>query len=111
MVDVVVEKQVNALNKSFINFFKQGITPCHGIGSSNARTTLVCHICTPSDRVVTICPRIGYLKFKFRKCDFPHNIKNCDFKTWLLHWHGLVLENREGTQTKLCCKQLLGGTY
>jgi len=42
VVDVVVEKQVNVLNKSFINFFKQGITPCHGRGSSNARTTLVC---------------------------------------------------------------------
>lgn len=80
VVDVVVEKQVHALNKSLIKIFKQGITPSHGIGSCNARIALVCQICTPSDHVVTICPRIGYLKSKFHKCDFPHNIKNCDLK-------------------------------
>ncbi len=80
-MDVVVEKQINALNKSLIDFFKQGITPCHGIGSFGARTTsLVCQMCTPSDHVVTICPRIRYLKSKFCERDFPHNIKNCDLR-------------------------------
>lgn len=33
MVDVVVEKQVNALNGSIINLFRQGAASNHGVGS------------------------------------------------------------------------------
>jgi hypothetical protein len=69
----VIEKQFNVLNESLIKFFKQGITLSHGIGSFNARIVLVCQICGPGDHVVTICPRIKYLKFKCGKCDIPHS--------------------------------------
>lgn len=106
MVDVVVEKQVSALKESFIKFFRRGIIPCHGIGSFGARITLVCQICSPCDNVVTIYPIIGYLKSKCGKCDLPHN---CDLKYDYYNGMGhtkeeLVLEKKEGTQTKLCCK-------
>ncbi len=50
---IVVEKQVNVLNESFINFFRQGITLGHGVRSFGANTTSVCHICNLVDHVVT----------------------------------------------------------
>jgi hypothetical protein len=57
--DVVVEKQVSVLNESLINFFRQGITLGHGVGSFGSNTTSVCHKCNLVDHVVSICPRIG----------------------------------------------------
>jgi hypothetical protein len=75
--DVVVEKQVNVLNESLINFFKQGITLGNGVGSFGASTTSICHICSLVDHVATICPRIGDLKPKCGKCGLPHRTKNC----------------------------------
>ncbi len=80
MVDVVVEKQVNMLKESLIIFFKQIITLGHEIGSFGVRIVLVCQICSLGDHVVTICPRIGYLKSKRGKCDHPHSTKNCDLR-------------------------------
>lgn len=68
------------MNESFINFFKQGIPLGHIIGFSGAKTTLVCQICSPCGHVVTICPRIGYLKSKCGKCDLPLSIENCDLR-------------------------------
>jgi hypothetical protein len=76
----VVEKQVNALNDSFIKKNKQGISLGHGIGSLNTTTFLVCQICNLIDHVVTICPKIGDLKLKCGKCSLPHKTKNYGFK-------------------------------
>jgi hypothetical protein len=114
-VDVVVEKQVNALKESLVSFFKQGITTGHGMWFSSARIAFICHICNLGDHAVSICPRIKYLKSKCGKCDLPLSIENCDLRYDYYNGMGhteerLVLEKKEGTQTKLCYKQLLGGT-
>jgi hypothetical protein len=80
MIDVVVEKQVNALNDSLINAFKQGTSSSHEVRSPNAKTSLVCQICNLVYHVVTICPRIKDLKPKCGKWGLPHRIENCDLK-------------------------------
>lgn len=38
MSNVVVEKQISVLNESLINFFRQGITLGHGVGSFGTST-------------------------------------------------------------------------
>lgn len=91
------------LNESFINFFKQGITLGHGVGSFGAITTSICHICNLVDHVVTICPRIEDLKPKCGKCGLPHRTKNCDLKCGFYNsmGHTTMLE---GLKTKFYCK-------
>jgi hypothetical protein len=80
VVDNVVEKQVNALNDSFIKKNKQGISLGHGTGSPNVNTFLVCQVCNLVDHVATICAKIGDFKLKCGKCNLPHKTKNCGFK-------------------------------
>ncbi len=59
MVDVVVEKQVNALNESLISFFKQGITTGHGIWFSGVRIAFICQICNSSDHAFLFVQELG----------------------------------------------------
>lgn len=62
MIDVVVEKKVNALNDSLINAFRQGISSSHEVRSHNANTFSMCQICNLVDYVVIVYPRIRGLK-------------------------------------------------
>ncbi len=77
VANVVVEKQVSALNGLIIKFFKQGITLGHGAGSFGVIVVSICQICGFGDHVVSIYPRIWDLKPKCGKCGLPHRTKNC----------------------------------
>ncbi len=76
VVDVVVEKQVNALNESLISFFRQCVSSSHGIGSLGTIISLVCQIYNVVDHIVIVCPRIGDLGPKCGKCGFSHQTQN-----------------------------------
>jgi hypothetical protein len=58
--DMMLKKQVNALNESFINFFggSLSIVRASPLGASNSTT---CQICRVSDHITTTCPHIRYL--------------------------------------------------
>jgi len=72
VVDVVVEKQVSALNESLISFFKHCVSSSHGIWSPGTNISSICQICNVIDHIVTICPRIGNLRLKCGKCGLLH---------------------------------------
>ncbi len=77
MTNVVVEKQINALNDSLINAFRQGISSSHEVRSPNANIFLVCQICNLVDHVANICSKIKVFKPKCDKWGLPHRIVNC----------------------------------
>jgi hypothetical protein len=78
VVDVVVEKHVNALNESLISFFKQGASSSHGIGSPITNISSVCQIYNAIDHIFIVCPRIKNIKPKCSKCGLPHRTKTMD---------------------------------
>jgi len=80
VTDAVMEKHVNALNESFISFFKQGISSRLGDGSLGISTSPMCQICNVVDHVVIICSKIGDLQFKCNKCGLPHRMENCGLR-------------------------------
>ncbi len=80
IVDAIVEKQVNALNESFINFFRQGISSNNGTGTSRANTISIRQLCNFVDHIAFIYSKIGDLKPKCDECGLLHRIKNCGLK-------------------------------
>jgi hypothetical protein len=78
MVDVVVEKHVNALNESLINFFRQGVSSNHGIGSPVTSISLMCQIYNAIDHISIVCPKIENIKPKCDKCGLSHKTKIMD---------------------------------
>lgn len=72
MVDVVVEKHVNALNESLVNFFRQGVSSNHGIGSPGTSISLMCQIYNAIDHISIIYPKIKDIKPKCDKCGLSH---------------------------------------
>jgi hypothetical protein len=74
-----IEKQIIALNESFINFFK-GTSSSVGNPYSKASSSSVCQICKSSDHIATMCPYIGNMKLKCAKCGLPHKMENCRVK-------------------------------
>jgi hypothetical protein len=59
MTNVVVEKQINALNDSLINAFRQGTSSSHEVKSLNANIFLVCQIYNLVDHVAIVCLKIS----------------------------------------------------
>jgi hypothetical protein len=77
--DTMLEKQVNAFNESFINFFKgssfvDGVSPLRTINST------MCQIYKANDHIITTCPCIGDLKPKCVECGLPQKMENCGMK-------------------------------
>lgn len=74
--DTLLEKQVFALNESFINFFK-GISFVDGTISSRVSSSTVCQIYKVNDQITITCLRIRDLKPKCARCDLStHKIEN-----------------------------------
>jgi hypothetical protein len=74
--DTQLEKQVFALNGSFINFFK-GISFVDGTIPSRISSYTMCQICRTSDQITITCPCIGDLKAKCARCGLStHKTKN-----------------------------------
>jgi hypothetical protein len=78
-IDITLNKQVTALNESFINVSK-GTSSSVRNPSPGANSSSVCKICKSSDHIATMCPRIGDLKPKCVKCRLPHKMENCGVK-------------------------------
>jgi hypothetical protein len=73
--DMLLEKQVFALNESFINLFKGMSSNAKAI-PSKAKIFTMCHICRTNDHIATTYLRIGELKLKCAKCGLPHKTEN-----------------------------------
>jgi hypothetical protein len=73
-----VEKQVNALNNTLINFFKGNAHDTTSSSSSNVFGG--CHICRGGDHMATTCPRLNEARPKCAKCNMLYRIKNCGIK-------------------------------
>jgi hypothetical protein len=73
-----VEKQVIALNNTFINFFKGN---SHDSASSSSSIAFGgCQLCKGKDHMATTCPRLNEARPKCAKCNLPHRIENCGVK-------------------------------
>jgi hypothetical protein len=77
--DILLEKQVFALNESFINLFK-GMSSIAKAIPSEAKNSTMCQICRTNDHIATTWLHIGDLKLKCAKCCLPHKIENCVVK-------------------------------
>jgi hypothetical protein len=77
--DTLLEKQVFALNESFINFFK-GASSVVGAIPLGANSSTMCQICRANDHIAITCMCMGNMKPKCVKCGLPHKTKNCGVK-------------------------------
>lgn len=73
----MVEKQINVLNESFINFFKQGVSWSHGIGFLGSNNSFASKICNSINYVVLYVQKP---KKKKPKCGFLHKTKSYGIK-------------------------------
>ncbi len=76
--ETMMEKQVTALNNTFINFFKGTI---HNPKASSSSTVFGgCQIYKGGDHLATTCPRLNEPRSKCGKCGMPHRTENCGIK-------------------------------
>jgi hypothetical protein len=74
----IMEKQVTALNKTLINFFKEAVP--NREASSSSTVFGGCQICKGGDHMATTCPRLNEARPKCAKCKMPHRTENCGIK-------------------------------
>jgi hypothetical protein len=74
--DTLLEKQMFALNESFINFFK-GISSVDGTIPLRVNNSTMCQICKTNDQITITCLHIGNLKPKCARYSLStHKTKN-----------------------------------
>jgi hypothetical protein len=78
MAETMMEKQVNALNNTLINFLKGNVL--RPVTSSSSSTSAGCQICKGGDHIATTCPRRNEPRPKCAKCGLPHRTENCGVK-------------------------------
>jgi hypothetical protein len=78
VAETIMEKQVNALNNTLINFLK-GNVPIP-VTSSSSSMSAGCQICKGGDHIATTCPRLNEPRPKCAKCGMPHRTENCGMK-------------------------------
>jgi len=76
--ETMMEKQVNALNNTFINFLKGNVQG--PVTSSSSSMSTGCQICRGGDHIATACLRLNEPRPKCAKCGMPHRIENCGVK-------------------------------
>jgi hypothetical protein len=76
--ETIMEKQVNALNETLVNFFK-GVV-CNQEASSSSTVIRGCQICKRGDHLATACLRLNEARPKCAKCGMPHRTENCRVK-------------------------------
>jgi len=74
----MMEKQVTALNNTFINFLKGNVP--NPVTSSSSTMFGGCQICKGGDHIVTTCLRLNEPWLKCTKCGMFHKKKNCGIK-------------------------------
>jgi hypothetical protein len=73
-----MEKQVIALNETFVNFFKGVVS--NQEASSSSTVIGGCQICKRGNHLATACPRLNEARSKCAKCRMPHRTENCGVK-------------------------------
>ncbi len=76
--ETMMEKQVNVLNDTLINFLKGNVQG--PVTSSSSNMSNGCQICRGGDHIATTCPRLNEPRPKCAKCGMPHRTKNCGVK-------------------------------
>jgi len=83
----MMEKQVNALNDTLINFLKGNVLRL--VTSSSSSMSTGCQICKGGDHTAIACPRLNEPRPKCAKCGMPHRTENygvkCSFCAGLGH--------------------------
>ncbi len=74
----MMEKQVTALNNTFINFLKGNVP--NPVASSSSTMFGGCQICKGGDHIATTCPRLNEPRSKCAKCGMSHRTENCGIK-------------------------------
>ncbi len=76
--ETMMEKQVNALNNTLINFLKGNVQG--PVTSSSSSMSTRCQIYRGGDHIATACPRLNEPRPKCAKCGMPHRTENCGVK-------------------------------
>ncbi len=76
--EIVMEKQVTALNETLVNFFKGTVR--NPEASSSSTVMGGCQICKGGDHLATTCPRLNEAQPKCAKCGMPHRTENYGVK-------------------------------
>ncbi len=82
VAETMMERQVNALNNTLINFLKGNVP--RPVTSSSSSMSTGCQICKGGDHIATTCPRLNEPRPKCAKCGMPHRTENCGVKVLLL---------------------------
>jgi len=78
VAETMMEKQVNALNNTLINFLKGNVP--RPVTTSSSSMSARCQICKGRDHIATACPRLNEPRPKCAKCGMPHRTENCGVK-------------------------------
>jgi hypothetical protein len=78
VAETMMERQVNALNNTLINFLKGNVPRL--VTSSSSSMSTGCQLCTGGDHLATTCPRLNEPRLKCAKCGMPHRTENCGVK-------------------------------
>ncbi len=78
VAETMMEKQVNALNDTLINFLKGNVS--RPVTSSSSSMSAGCQICKGDDHTAIACPKFNEPRPKCAKCGMPHRIENCGVK-------------------------------
>jgi len=78
VAETMMEKHVNALNDTLINFLKGNVS--RPVTSSSSSMSTGCQICKGGDHTAIACPRLNEPRPKCAKCGMPHRTENCGVK-------------------------------
>ncbi len=78
VAETMMEKQVNALNNTLINFLKGNMPK--PVTSSTSSMSTGWQICKGGDHIATACSRLNEPRPKCAKCGMSHRTENCGVK-------------------------------
>jgi len=78
VTEIIMEKQVTALNNALVSFFKRNVP--RPVTSSFSTMFGGCQICKGGDHIATTCPRLNEPRPKCARCGMPHRTENCGMK-------------------------------
>ncbi len=78
VAETMIEKQVDALNNTLVNFLKGNVP--RPVTSSSSNMFAECQICKGGDHIATACPRLDEPRPKYAKWGMPHRTENCAMK-------------------------------
>ncbi len=97
VAETMMEKQVNALNNTLINFLKGNVP--RPVTTSSSSMSARCQICKGRDHIATACPRLNEPWPKCAKCGMPcrnPTLAKCGVKpnTWKSWRLGVLRDSR-----------------